>query len=608
MCGISGQLRFDDEPIDENLVKRMTRRLAHRGPDGAGHYFGRRIGLGHRRLAIIDLEGGRQPMFDQDRSLCLVSNNEIYNYLELRQELEAKGYRFKTASDTEVILHLFKEEGEQCFRKLEGMFAFAIWDDAEETLYLARDPFGIKPLYYYQDSSVLIFASEMKALLEYPRLDSELDLAAIDKYFGSLALPEPHTVFRRVRKLPAGHFLKVRGGKVRLERYWEPRFETPLLYGRGRKVSIYDLEDQLRHQLEQTVKLSLRSDVPVGLLLSGGVDSSTIAAFASRENGKRLHTFSAAFTENEFNEASFSRLVSKRFGTRHHEILVTKGKATRIASRLVELMDEPFADSSSIPTYAVCELASAYVKTVLSGEGADELFGGYSWHVVKAPLGRVWDAAAIAEHPTRVVFAENERTALYSKDWKNEIRKLHRSASHSVESHNLNGLSPLNRSLLEDLRIYLPSDILFKSDRMSMIHSLEVRVPFLNHQFAEFAIRLPEKMKVNGKTRKYLLKRIMTGILPQPILERPKKGFAIPMDLWLWEKGQWREMIYDTIFSRRTRDRGQLDMKILERLQHEHERLENFHGYKLWTIYTFEMWQRTFLDRSCNALSHERTI
>jgi asparagine synthase (glutamine-hydrolysing) len=608
MCGINGQLRFDASPVDRNLVKRMTRRLAHRGPDGAGHYFGRKIGLGHRRLAIIDLEGGRQPMLDHDRSLCLVSNNEIYNYLELRRELEAKGYRFKTASDTEVILHLFKEERERSFRKLEGMFAFAIWDDAEEALYLARDPFGIKPLYYYQDSSVFIFASEMKALLEYPVLDCELDLAAIDRYLGSLALPEPRTVFRRVRKLPAGHFLKVRGGKLRLEQYWEPRFETPSLDGRGRKVSVNDLEDQLRDQLERTVKLSLRSDVPVGLLLSGGVDSSTVAAFASRESGKRLHTFSAAFSENEFNEASFSRLVSKGFGTRHHEVLVTKKRATRIASSLAELMDEPFADSSSIPTSAVCELASAYVKTVLSGEGADELFGGYSWHVTKAPAGRAWDAEAIAEHPARVVFAANDRNALYSKDWKNELRRLGSSAPPSVESAKLTGLSSLNRSLIEDFRIYLPSDILFKSDRMSMIHSLEVRVPFLNHRFAEFAIRLPEKMKVNGATRKYLLKRVMTGILPKAILERPKKGFAIPMDLWLWEKGHWREMIYDTIFSRRTRERGQFDMKILDRLQHEHERLENFHGYKLWTIYTFEMWQRAFLDRSCKATLTLRSI
>lgn len=595
MCGISGQLRFDDGPVNRNLVKRMTRCLSHRGPDDAGHYFGRKVGLGYRRLSIIDLEGGRQPMFDEERSLYLVSNNEIYNYIELRQELEAQGYRFKSASDTEVILHLFKEERERSFRRLEGMFALAIWDERDEALFLARDPFGIKPLYYYYDSSTFIFASEMKALMEYRELDRELDLSAIDSYFGSLALPEPRSVFRKVHKLPAGHFLKAQGGKVKLEQYWMPRFESSSHIRGQRRIPAGELEAEFRTRLERTLKVSLRSDVPVGLLLSGGVDSSTIAAFASRESGERLHTFSAAFSEEQFNEAAFSRLVSKRFGTRHHEVLVTKSRATRIASRLVELMDEPFGDSSAIPTYAVCELASAHVKTVLSGEGADELFGGYPWHVVKSPPGRAaWNT--FAEHPARLIFSESERTALYSGDWKSAIRKLRRRESHRVASQNHARLSPLNRSLLEDLRIYLPSDILFKSDRVSMMHSLEVRVPFLNHPFAEFAMKLPEKMKVNGATRKYLLKRMMTGILPAPVLSRPKKGFSIPMDLWLWEKGKWREMIYDTIFGQRTRARGQFDMRILERLQHEHERLEHFHGYKLWTIFIFEMWQRSFLD------------
>jgi asparagine synthase (glutamine-hydrolysing) len=596
MCGINGQLRFDSRPVDRNLVKRMTRRLLHRGPDDAGQYFGRKIGLGHRRLAIIDLEGGRQPMSNRERSLHLVSNNEIYNYPELRRELEAKEYRFESSSDTEVILHLFAEEREQSFPKLEGMFAFAIWDESREELFLARDRFGIKPLYYYYDSSVFIFASEMKALLEYSELDKELDLAAIDGYFASLAIPEPHSVFRKVRKLPAGHFLKVHSGKVQLRKYWEPRLEPSPLSSRSVKVPISELENRLRTQLERTVQISLRSDVPVGVLLSGGIDSSSITALAAGESIRPLHTFSAVFNEDEFNEAAFGRIVSKRFKTRHQEVLVTKARATHIASRLAEWMDEPFADSSAIPTYAVCELASAHVKTVLSGEGADELFGGYPWHIIKAPKGEAWDVAARGEHPTRVIFTENERALLYSGWWKNGLHKLRSSRPPSVDSHNRTRLSTLNRSLLEDLRVYLPSDILFKSDRASMIHSLEIRTPFLNHQLAEFALTLPDKMKVNGARRKYLLKLVMRDILPASVLERSKKGFSIPMDLWLWEKGVWREMIYDTIFSQRARARGQFDMKILERLQHEHDRLEKLHGYKLWTIFIFEMWQRTFLD------------
>lgn len=580
MCGITGQLLFGAHHVDQALVKRMTRRLAHRGPDASGYYFGNRIGMGHRRLAIIDLKRGRQPMLNRDQTLCIVANNEIYNHLELRAELESKGSRFSTNSDTEVILQLFQREREKSFAKLEGMFALAIWDVVSETLFLARDPFGIKPLYYYQDEDTLLFASEMKSLLEYPSLNRRLDLAALDSYFGSLSLPEPHTVFRNVKKLPPGHFIKVSKGHLQLQRFWRPRFTGSKTHPRPQILS-----EQVRKELQRSVKISLRSDVPVGVLLSGGLDSSTIAAFASRENGSRLHTFSVAFKEDEFNESSFSRIVSKAFRTRHHEIVVTKKRATEIASRLTKLIDEPFADCSSIPTYAVCELASGYVKTVLSGEGADELFGGYPWHTTK-------NQARQEEHPAKVIFSRDERTELYSSEWRQELRKL-RLNLHTRSPHSL---SPLNQSLLADLRFYLPSDILFKSDRVSMIHSLEIRVPFLNRQFAELAMALPDKMKVDRSQRKVLLKQMMRGVLPDCVLDRPKKGFSIPLDLWLWEKGAWRDMIYDTIFSRTTREREQFKMRTLERMQQEHERLQGLHGYKLWTVFAFEMWQREFLD------------
>ncbi len=593
MCGIAGQLKFDGAPVDQNLVKRMTRRLSHRGPDRVGHHFGRNMGLGHQRLSVIDLEGSHQPMFDREQSLCLVANNEIYNYLELRKELEAEGHAFATAGDTEVILALFKREGVQCFGRLEGMFAIAIWDQKADILFLARDPFGIKPLYYYQDSSAFIFASELKALLEYPDLDRKLDLFALDGYFGSLALPEPHSVFRKVRKVPPGHFIKVHAGKTTVTKYWDPASS----FSNGRrngKPATGDLEKQLREELEHTIRISLRSDVPAGFLLSGGVDSSAVAAIASRESRKPIHTFSATFNESEFNERAYSRLVSKQLGTTHHEVLVTKNRATRIASQLAELMDEPFADSSCIPTFAVCELAHKHVKILLSGEGADELFGGYPWHISKA--GPVGDARTLAEHPSRVVFNQSERDVLYSRGWKNELLKASNGWQSTGRVQPVR-LSPLNQSLLYDIQVYLPSDILYKSDRMSMIHSLEMRVPFLNRRFAEFAIALPEKMKVRGNTRKYLFKRAMLDLLPRAVVQRPKKGFSIPMDLWLWEKGRWRDMIYDTIFGRRTRERAQFDMKILERLQHEHDRLESLNGYKLWTVYAFETWQRAFLDR-----------
>jgi asparagine synthase (glutamine-hydrolysing) len=578
MCGISGQLTLDGRAVDRRLVERMTQRLHHRGPDDAGFFFGPQIGLGSRRLAIIDLHSGRQPMTDESGSLHLVSNNEIYNYRELRQELAARGSRFTSQSDTEVILRLYESEGPGGVRKLEGMFASAIWDARDESLFLVRDRFGVKPLYYYQDATCFLFASELKALFEYRALDRTLDLAAADQYFARLALPEPRSILKNVRKLPAGHYLTVRRGVTRVERYWRPQFG-------GRSRVALNSDERLRDELQRSVSISMRSDVPVGLLLSGGLDSSSVAAFAARESGERLHAFSAGFREADFDESTYSRLVAKRFGIRHHRVLVTRNKATDIAAHLTSVMDEPFADSSSVAMYAVCELAAAHVKTVLSGDGADELLGGYPWHVVEAPSHDPVDG-----HPSGVIFNRDEREALYSPAWKRELaRHKPRRVPASKE------LSPLNRSLLDDVRTYLPSDILFKSDRVSMLHSLELRVPFLNHPLAELLMRLPDALKVDGAIRKVLLRRIMAGVLPPEILQRPKKGFSIPMDLWLWERGRWRDMVYDTLFSARTRQREQFDMTTLERMGREHDRMEKMHGYRLWTVFIFEMWQRRFL-------------
>jgi asparagine synthase (glutamine-hydrolysing) len=567
MCGISGQLKLDATPVDRGLVRRMTRALAHRGPDDERFHFEGVVGLGHRRLSIIDAAGGAQPMtLPGPRTLRLVSNSEIYNYVELRSELVALGHQFVSRSDTEVILRLFAAEGEAGFLRLEGMFAIAIWDEAAQTLYLARDRFGVKPLYYCHDHSAFLFASELKALLQYRGLDRTLDRIAIDSYFGSLALPEPRTVFRNVHKLPPGHLLTVRQGRVKQSRYWNPASEMV------RKRPVARPAEELLEEIERSVRISLRSDVPVGVLLSGGLDSSTVTAMAARASGTRLHTFSAAFREGDFDEGHWARLVAKRFGTRHHEVLVTKSKATAIAQELVEHFDEPFADSSSIPMYAVCRAASQVVKTALSGEGADELFGGYPWH----------GSGPLDDHPARMIFTREERDELYARRWRRPARRL-------PPEH---GLSRLKRSLLEDLRTYLPSDILQKSDRVSMMHSLELRVPFLNHRLAGFALRLPDQLKVRGEVRKFLLRQVMKGMLPREVISRPKKGFSIPMDLWLWEKGPWRDMVYDTVFSGSLRRRGLFDLAVLRRMQREHDRLERLHGYRFWTLFMFENWQQ----------------
>jgi asparagine synthase (glutamine-hydrolysing) len=569
MCGISGQLKLDATPVDRSLVRRMTRALAHRGPDDERFHFDGGLGLGHRRLSIIDAAGGAQPMTRRGpHTLRLVSNSEIYNYVELRKELEVSGHRFESRSDTEVILALFAAEGATALLRLEGMFALAIWDETTQTLYLARDRFGVKPLYYHHDRSALIFASELKALLQYRDLDRSLDRSALDSYFGSLALPEPHTVFSRVHKLAPGHLLTVKRGRITLTRYWDPAPEI------ARRRPAATPAAGLRDALERSVRVSLRSDVPVGVLLSGGLDSSTVTAMAARVSGTRLHTFSAVFKEAQFDEGAWARLVAKRFHTRHHEVLVTKAKATAIAEQLIEHLDEPFADSSSIPMYAVCKAASQVVKTALSGEGADELFGGYPWH----------GARSYDDHPARAVFTRDERDRLYASPWRRPARRPPAQP----------GLSPLKQSLLADLRTYLPSDILLKSDRVSMLHSLELRVPFLNHQLAQVALRLPDQMKVRGDVRKYLLRHVMQGVLPREVLARPKKGFSIPMDVWLWEKGPWRDMVYDTVFSDSSRRRGLFNMTMLEQMQREHDGLERLHGYKFWTLFMFESWQRRF--------------
>ncbi len=589
MCGFSGQLRLDGAPADRALVKRMTARLRHRGPDAGAHYFSRSIGLGHRRLAIIDSAGGGQPMLNDRRSLCVVSNSEIYNYLELRQDLGAAGRRFKTSSDTEVLLSALEHYGTKALDRLEGMFALALWNDVEETLVLARDPFGIKPLYYYADGGSLLFASELKSLLVYPRLDRELNLPAIDRYFGSLALPEPHSVFRRVHKLPAGHILTAGQGRVRLERYCAP---PPVRgHGMGRAASGDTPQQRLGEALQHTVQLTLRSDVPVGVLLSGGVDSSTVAALAVTHSPRRVHTFSATFGETQYDESQASRLVARHLGTRHHEVMVTRDQAARIAARLTQTIDEPFADSSAVPTFAVCELASAHVKTVLSGEGADELFAGYPWHL---PLRDGSRAARIGEHPSATIFRHSERAGLYSPRWRRDM-PVKRPSRRLTPLASRQG-SPLRRALLSDLAGYLPSDILFKSDRVSMTHSLEVRLPFLNRGFAEFVMALPDRLKIREGIQKYLLKRTAAKWLPRTVVTRPKQGFSIPIDLWLWQKGAWRDLVYDTVFSRRTRERDQFNLQLLERMQREHDHLEGLHGHRLWTVFIFEAWQRRFMD------------
>ena len=594
MCGISGQVKPRNEVIDRTLVQRMTRALAHRGPDDEGFRFEQNCGLGHRRLSIIDLSTGAQPLSNEDKTIWLVSNNEIYNYLELRKELISRGHRFSTSGDTEVILHLYEDLDEKCVEPLVGMFAFAIWDSRRKRLLLARDRFGIKPLYYHEDNDGgLLFASELKALLLHAGLSREMDLPALHQYFLHLTIPEPSTILEHVHKLPAAHLLIWEDGKAVLRPYWD----LAILDRPAREIAEEDALEDLRYHLQQTVALSLRSDVPVGLFLSGGLDSSILTWMASAAQPTPVKTFSVAFTEKQFDEGEYSRLVARRFGTHHQEILVTKDAATNVALQLSECLDEPFADSSCIPTYLLCKHARESVKTVLTGEGSDELFAGSPWH--RDDQLRSENIDSLLYPPSKIVFTRDQLDSILTQDLRSLISKSAYDPASGIRANLLRCVGGLEQCLYTDLKVYLPSDLLTKVDRMSMLASLEARVPYLNHPFAEFAWTLPPNLKLRNGIRKHLLRRLSEDMLPMDILNRPKKGFSIPMDLWLWEHGTFRDMVYDTLLDRRTKMRGQFNPSSVQSMLEDHDKLRQFHGYRLWTLFVFEMWQRNFADSWC---------
>lgn len=585
MCGITGWVAPAGAPIDERSLAAMTRALAHRGPDGEGLHLEPGCGLGHRRLSLLDRPGGAQPMAAAEGDLRLVANNEIYNYLELRQSLAARGHRFTTSGDTEVLLHLYEDLGEACVEPLVGMFAFALWDRRRRTLLLARDRFGVKPLYYHvaADGS-LRFASELRALLAAPGVPRDLDWHSMHAYLRDLSVPEPRTILRDVHKLPAAHVLVWHEGSVRLRRYWN------LPPPRGSAASPEALEE-LEAELLESTALSLRSDEPVGLFLSGGLDSSLLA-WSMRTSGARpLRTFSVSFAEPQVDESRFSRAVAAAFDCEHREIRVTKDEATEAALRLVGWLDEPFADSSALPTLILSREARKSVKAVLSGEGADELFAGSPWHLDAAASD-----ATVADQlaPQRkVVFPPSMLDDILAADLRARLGKA--DAGDSLADMPA-GLDRLHRQLWADIATYLPADLLTKIDRMTMLESLEARVPYLNHPLAERIWSLPAELKLDRGVRKVLLRSLGERLLPAEISARPKQGFAVPMDIWLWEPGRFRDAVYDTLRDPRCRTRGWFDPVRVDSLLDEHDRLRGLHGHRLWTLFVLEHWLRRWYD------------
>ena len=618
MCGIAGIVAQRDQPVLAEELHAMCAALVSRGPDDEGAFVGHRAGLAMRRLSIIDLETGHQPVSNEDGSIWVVLNGEIYNYRQLRNELERRGHQFATSTDTEVIVHLYEERGDDCVHALRGMFAFAIWDERRQRLMLARDRIGIKPLYYGTVAGRFIFASELKAVLQLPEVERRLNWQAVAHLLAYATTPSNESIVEGIRKLEPGHRLWLEPDKEPVvERYWELRFLP------DPQRSEEDTIEELRAKFRESVRYHLVSDVPVGAFLSGGIDSSAVVASMAMMATGRIKTFSIGFREQEFNELPYARLVAKRFGTDHHE-LVLEPDILDLLDHFAWDLDEPFGDASAIPTYMVSRLASQQVKVVLSGDGGDELFGGYDSYVtegrdrwarflpatIRTLLAGV--SGLLPEDARGKQFLEylskpdGERylfaNTLFRSGHQRELltgEAREQVAAAQPERPRLDrflGWKGHWLSALQDhdFRYYLPLDILTKVDRMSMAHSLEARVPLLDHSFVEFAATIPADWKWHQGRTKHIFIKSLRGLLPDEILDRSKKGFGVPLNRWF--RGPLRPLVRELLLSDSCRKRGIFNEAYLNRLitRQEQGRSLDFH---MWTLMSFELWCRTFLDR-----------
>jgi asparagine synthase (glutamine-hydrolysing) len=617
MCGIAGIIRWDGRPVAQDELRGMCRAMVHRGPDEEGLYFGDGVGLGMRRLSIIDVDGGQQPVANEDGTIRVVFNGEIYNYRELRRELEQRGHRFRTSGDTETIVHLYEDFGARCVEHLRGMFALAIWDGPRRQILLARDRLGIKPLYYAERDGELVFASELKPILQLGHIDRSLNWEAVGHLFTFLATSPAQSIVEGVKKLePARLAVASRGGPLRIERYWDVAFEP------DERATEGELVERLRAMLVEAVELHQVSDVPVGAFLSGGLDSSAVVATMSRINANRIKTFSVGFREAGFDELSHARTVAARYGTDHYD-LVLEPDVVPMVEDLAWYLDEPFGDTSAIATYMVSKLAAEHVKVVLTGDGGDEVFAGYDKYVVEGreraydrvpgPLRQVAGAigAAMPEGARGRRFLRHlaldgsrrylDAQTLFHGD---EMRKLFTHdalagmAPHDPWAASLAHLEGegdwVSAVQYGDLQTYLPLDVLTKVDRMTMAHSVEARPPLLDHRLVEFAATIPSHYRLRGGTTKYLFKQAMRGILPDAIIDRPKQGFAVPLAQWF--RGPLREFARDVLLSDSCRQRGLLNTGYIEQLLRLHQGGRNL-DLQLWTTLTFELWCRRFLDQ-----------
>jgi asparagine synthase (glutamine-hydrolysing) len=626
MCGIAGFFEPEERlaPAEQRgVLARMCNVIEHRGPDDEGFFVEDGVALGMRRLSIIDLYTGHQPISNEDGTVWIVFNGEIYNYRELRDELITRGHVFKTNTDTETIIHLYEEEGEQCVRRLRGMFAFAIYDKRARKLFIARDRVGVKPLHYALVGDRFVFGSEIKSLLQHPLVPRAVNHEAISDFLSFSYVPDPQTAFRGIRKLPPGHTLTFKDGFLVTRAYWD--FEYPEEAPDADTESEAAYIEQLRELLAESIRIRLMSDVPLGAFLSGGIDSSTVVAMMARAMNRPVKTFSIGFTESSHDELHYARIAARHFQTEHHEFIVTPD-VCRIVEEIVWHHDEPFADMSSVPTYIVSKMAREHVTVVLSGDGGDELFAGYERYLVDRqrqkfervpgffrrrlmlPAARRLPQQIYGKNYLRNVsldpgaryidsiscFDEEMKQEMLSNEFRRQLSR-HNSTDKFIKLFAAPGSRErLDHLLYLDSKTYLPGDILTKVDRMSMAHSIEAREPLLDYKLIEFAQRVPAALKLRGVETKSILKRAMRGIIPDEIINRPKQGFGVPMQKWFRE--ELREMVTDTLTDSRTRQRGYFNQRAVSAILNEHLSGRRDNSRHLWSLLMLELWHRAFID------------